>query len=108
MRVCARWCSSSTACSWPSSARSAWSSFTTDARRTAVAEHRRDRVAHLIRAELARLLLQEARDPRLQTVTLTEVRVSPDLRLAHVHFRTLPPEATPRAAEQALRRATPF
>jgi len=73
-----------------------------------VAEHRRDRVAYLIRAELARLLLHEARDPRLQTVTLTAVRVSPDLRLAHVHFRTLTPEAAPREAERALRRATPF
>jgi ribosome-binding factor A len=73
-----------------------------------VAEHRRDRVAHLIRAELAALLLREARDPRLQAVTITDVRVTGDLRLAHVHFRTLTPEAAPREAQAALRRATPF
>ena len=54
-----------------------------------MAEHRRDRVAHQIRGELARLLLREAHDPHLQTVTVTAVRVTPDLRLAHVHFRTL-------------------
>jgi ribosome-binding factor A len=73
-----------------------------------VAQHRRDRVAHLIRAQLAALLLREARDPRLQAVTITDVRVTADLRLAHVHFRTLTPEAAPREAQAALRRATPF
>jgi ribosome-binding factor A len=73
-----------------------------------VAEHRRDRVAHLVRAELASLLLREARDPRLQAVTITAVRVTADLRVAHVHFRTLTPEAAPREAQAALRRATPF
>ncbi len=73
-----------------------------------MAEHRRDRVAHLIQAELATLLLREARDPRLQTVTITAVRVTADLRLARVYFRTLTPEAAPREALAALHRATPF
>ncbi len=73
-----------------------------------MAEHRRDRVAHLVRAELASLLLREARDPRLQAVTITAVRVTADLRVAHVHFRTLTPKAAPREAQAALRRATPF
>lgn len=72
-------------------------------------EHRRrDRVAHRIRAELAALLLREARDPRLQSVAVTDVQVTPDLRLAHVYFRTLTAEAAPREAQAALRRATPF
>jgi ribosome-binding factor A len=71
-------------------------------------EHRRDRVAHLIQAELATLLLREARDPRLQSVTVTGVRVTADLRQAHVYFRTLTPEAAPLEAQAALRRATPF
>jgi len=73
-----------------------------------VAEHRRDRVAHLIRSELAALLLREARDPRLQAVTITDVRITADLRLARIQFRTLTPEATPSEAQAALRRATPF
>jgi ribosome-binding factor A len=73
-----------------------------------VAEHRRDRVAHLIRSELAGLLLREARDPRLQAVAITDVRVTADLRLARIQFRTLTPEAMPREAQAALRRATPF
>jgi ribosome-binding factor A len=70
--------------------------------------HRRDRVAHRIRAELAALLLREARDPRLRAVALTDVAVTPDLRLARVYFRTLTTEAAPREAQAALRRATPF
>jgi ribosome-binding factor A len=74
-----------------------------------VGEHRRrDRVAHRIRAELATLLLREARDPRLQSVAVTDVQVTPDLRVAHVYFRTLTAEAAPREAQAALRRATPF
>ena len=73
-----------------------------------MAEHRRDRVAHLIQAELARLLLREAHDPRLQAVTITAVRVTADLRVAHVYYRTMTVEAAPREAERALARATPF
>jgi len=73
-----------------------------------MSEHRRERVAHQIQTALANLLLREARDPRLQSVTLTEVRITADLRLARVYFRTLTPDATPREADGALRRATPF
>jgi len=73
-----------------------------------VSEHRRERVAHQIQAELARLILREARDPLLQSVTLTGVRVTADLRLARVYFRTLTPDAAPREGAEALRRATPF
>jgi ribosome-binding factor A len=73
-----------------------------------VAEHRRDRVAHLIQAELAALLLREAQDPRLRAVTITAVRITADLRVAHVYFRTLTVEATPRETQRALGRATPF
>jgi ribosome-binding factor A len=73
-----------------------------------VAEHRRDRVAHLVQVELANLLLREARDPRLQSVTITAVRVSGDMRLARVYFRTLTLEAAPTEAQRALERATPF
>jgi ribosome-binding factor A len=71
-------------------------------------QHRVDRVAHRIRSELAGLLLRDVADPRLQSVTITDVRVTPDLRLARVYFRTLTPEAAPAAAQAALRRASQF
>jgi ribosome-binding factor A len=65
-----------------------------------MAERRPERVAHLVQAELARWLLQEAGDPRLQQVTITAVRMSPDLRLARVYVRTL---AGPEAGDEMLR-----
>jgi ribosome-binding factor A len=47
---------------------------------------RADRVAGLIQEELSRLLLREVKDPRLQQVTITAVRLSLDLRHARVFF----------------------
>jgi len=47
---------------------------------------RADRVADAIRRELSHLLLRETKDPRLVDVTITEVRVSPDLRHAWISF----------------------
>lgn len=73
-----------------------------------MADHRRERVEHLLRAELASLLLTEAKDPRLAEVTISVVRLTPDLRQARVFFRLLGSDPDVRAAEQALARATPF
>jgi ribosome-binding factor A len=50
---------------------------------------RADRVSGLIQHELSRLLWREVKDPRLAQVTITAVRVSPDLRHARVLFRAL-------------------
>jgi ribosome-binding factor A len=73
-----------------------------------MAEHRRDRVAHLLQAELARLLLREVRDPRLRGVTVTAVKMTADLRLARVYYRTLPGAAAGREVGRALAKAAPF
>ena len=70
-------------------------------------ERRPARVAHLIQAELAGLLLRDAKDPRLQRVTVTAVRMSPDLRVAQVFVRTLDAHGE-REAIEALRRAASF
>jgi len=50
---------------------------------------RQRRVSELIHRELSLLLMLEARDPRLAGVTITGVRVTPDLLLARVHFTVL-------------------
>jgi ribosome-binding factor A len=71
-------------------------------------ERRPERVAHLVQAELARLLQQEAKDPRLQSVTVTAVRMSPDLHVARIYFRTLGDEAAVPAVLRALERAAAF
>jgi ribosome-binding factor A len=73
-----------------------------------MADHRRARVEHSLRAELASLLLREAKDPRLATVAVSEVRLTPDLRQARVFYRVLDQGADAKALQKALERATPF
>jgi len=68
--------------------------------------HRPERIADLIRAELARLLREEVRDPRVGFVTVTDVRMSPDLRHARVFVSIL--EDDPAETFAALERALPF
>ena len=47
---------------------------------------RADRVAHLIQQLLAELLRRDISDPRLQAATITEVKVTRDLRVARIYF----------------------
>ncbi len=49
---------------------------------------RADRVAGHVQKSLSDLLRKEIKDPRLDIVTITGVRVSDDLRLARVYFST--------------------
>ena len=69
---------------------------------------RPDRVGEDIRHELATLLAREVHDPGIGFVTLTRVKVSPDLQLARVFYTTLGDDAVRRDTERALARATPF
>src|SRR5262245_9490499 len=50
---------------------------------------RREKVADLVREEVARLLQMEVHDARLGFMTVTEVRMSPDLKHARVYVSTL-------------------
>jgi ribosome-binding factor A len=50
---------------------------------------RQRRVAELIHRELSLLLMLETRDPRLASVTITDVDVTPDLMLARIYFAVL-------------------
>ncbi len=47
---------------------------------------RQRRVAKLIHRELSTLLMFEARDPRLATVTITDVEITQDLLIARIYF----------------------
>ena len=71
-------------------------------------EHRRRRIGDQLRAELADLVLHEVKDPRLGFVTVTEVRVTADLRSARVFFSVLGGEDAENESLDALRRATGF
>jgi ribosome-binding factor A len=43
-------------------------------------------VGGLIQKEISELLIRKIKDPRLEMVTITGVKVSPDLKLARVYF----------------------
>lgn len=64
-------------------------------------------MAELIRQEIAGLLVKRVKDPTLHDVTLTEVKVSPDLSVATVYFAAAG-EAEAAVIRAGLERATPF
>ena len=69
---------------------------------------RPDRVADQLRGELASLLAREVHDPGIGFVTLTRVRVTPDLQQAHVYYTALGDEKARRNTDKALSRASGF
>jgi ribosome-binding factor A len=50
--------------------------------------HRTDRVAALLQAALSELLLRGVKDPRVGMVTITGIKLSPDLKHASVYVST--------------------
>lgn len=71
--------------------------------------HRPDRVGDQIRQQLSELLSRGAvRDPGIGFITLTRVKVSPDLQVARVYYTTLGDPPARRETAKALERATPF
>jgi ribosome-binding factor A len=71
--------------------------------------HRPDRVGDQIRQELSELLSRGAvHDPGIGFITLTRVKVSPDLQLARVYYTTMGDPKARGETAKALERATPF
>jgi ribosome-binding factor A len=54
----------------------------------AVGYRRSSRVADQIRMEVADILLRKTKDPRVRSVTVTDVDLTNDLRLAHIYVTT--------------------
>jgi ribosome-binding factor A len=73
-----------------------------------VTTHRARRVADLVREVLADLVRREVRDPRVGMVTITAVRVSPDLKHARVFVSSLGDPEVREASVDALNHAAPF
>jgi ribosome-binding factor A len=69
---------------------------------------RPDRVGEEIRQELAVLLAREVHDPGVGFVTITRVKVSPDLQLARAYYTTMGDDRARQETARALDRATPF
>lgn len=69
---------------------------------------RTDRVAEALQELVADLLLREIKDPRVGLVTVTGVKVSPDLRQARVFFSCLGDDAQRAQSLQGLTSAAGF
>ena len=69
---------------------------------------RPDRVGEELRQELSQILLSEVHDPGIGFITLTRVKVSPDLQLARVYYTQIGDDKAKRDTVRALERATPF
>jgi ribosome-binding factor A len=74
-----------------------------------LATHRPERVGDQVREVLSEMLARGAvHDPGIGFITLTRVKVSPDLQLARVYYSTMGDETARKETAKALERATPF
>jgi ribosome-binding factor A len=69
---------------------------------------RPSRVADQLRAEISELLAREVHDPGIGFLTITHVRVTPDLQVARVYYTTLGDDKARKETRRALERAAPF
>ncbi len=69
---------------------------------------RPDRVGEQIRQELSQLLLSDVHDPGIGLITLTRVKVSPDLQIARVYYTLMGDEKAREETKRALGRALPY
>jgi ribosome-binding factor A len=70
-------------------------------------DHRKERVSEAIREEIAELIGYEMSDPRVASVVVTDVQISPNKRRAVVRFEVAP-EDDVKAAQAALEHAKSF
>ena len=68
---------------------------------------RLQKISHLIQCELAEILRRDTRDPRLQSIAISEVEVTPDISIAKIFF-TIPDLAYLLATQDALKKAAGF
>lgn len=66
---------------------------------------RSQRVEELIRQVLSGILIKDVKDPRLDLVTITEVRITPDLHKATVYFSRLGNKKKRHEAKEAMDKA---
>jgi len=69
---------------------------------------RPERVAEAVLRELSALLYRDLKDPRLRGVTLTDVKITPDLRHARVFFSHLQGAGRAKDAVDGFRSAAGF
>ena len=70
--------------------------------------HRPQRVGDLVRQHVSQILLREVRDPRIRLASVSSVRMTPDLRNAHIRVSVLGDDSERQAAIEALQDASSF
>jgi ribosome-binding factor A len=73
-----------------------------------MASTRPSRIGDQLRAEISDLIARDVHDPGIGFITITHVKVTPDLQIARVYYTTLGDERARRDSGRALARATPF
>ncbi|MEX2393847.1 MAG: 30S ribosome-binding factor RbfA [Actinomycetota bacterium] len=73
-----------------------------------MATRRTQRVGENIREVLGELIQRQVKDPRVGFVTITAVRVTPDLSKAHIYYTVMGDEREQRNTEAGLESARPF
>lgn len=69
---------------------------------------RADRVADQIRMEVADILMRKIKDPRVHDVTVTDVELTGDLRIAHIFVTTMETGEAERDVFTGLSKASGF
>lgn len=69
---------------------------------------RADRVADQIRMEVADILMRKIKDPRVHNVTVTDVELTADLRIAHIFVTTMETGEAERDVFTGLSKASGF
>jgi ribosome-binding factor A len=70
--------------------------------------HRSERTADTLKEEIAQIVGYELEDPRLTSVTVTDVRLSSDKRAVRVYVTVAGDEEEHKAALAALKHAAPY
>lgn len=69
---------------------------------------RRAKVEELIKRELSQMILSEVKDPRVGFVTVTGVKMTPDLREGRVYISVMGDEKKAKDSMAGLKSAMPF
>jgi ribosome-binding factor A len=69
---------------------------------------RAERIADHIKDQVSQVLAFEVKDPAVGLLTVTHVKMTSDMGLAHVYYTLVGDEVERRKTARALERATPF
>jgi ribosome-binding factor A len=70
--------------------------------------HRAERITEQLREEVSQIVSTEIADPGVGLVTVTRVKIAPDLSLARVYWTTVGDDAERKKTQKALARAAAY